>query len=309
MRIPQPTIEIVQPKPEIDTSTNRPQVSVEQPKPQIRFEQPKPRIVFSDAEPQVSINRGDANVEVSQPENLAQNVDIEQADPKIEYSQSGEAKVNVSSNKADAKIDQADEPKINVRRGEPNVNFRFGSQSADSGDANDGTRNRNQRSAGNNRDDANQRTASDSGSDRDARSNGTRLTNDSSSSVGEATDTGQTEYGLALQRSPLYNRPIDEIISMAVYGENGDRVGDIDDIVMADNKMFAIVGIGGFLGIGEHEVAVPLERFKSRTAGTLVLPNSTQEALERLPEYDDERYRVMRQRYTVSEAYERNRPN
>ena len=46
-----------------------------------------------------------------------------------------------------------------------------------------------------------------------------------------------------------------------VYGANGERIGDISDmLVERDGRTVAvIVGVGGFLGIGQKDVAVPFE--------------------------------------------------
>lgn len=46
-----------------------------------------------------------------------------------------------------------------------------------------------------------------------------------------------------------------------VYGANNENIGEIDDIVLQrDGRIAAIVvGVGGFLGIGEKNVAIPFE--------------------------------------------------
>ena len=51
------------------------------------------------------------------------------------------------------------------------------------------------------------------------------------------------------------------MIGESVYngdGDNAENIGDVNDIVVAkDGKVEAVVvGVGGFLGIGEHNVAV-----------------------------------------------------
>jgi hypothetical protein len=44
-----------------------------------------------------------------------------------------------------------------------------------------------------------------------------------------------------------------------VYGPNNEKVGDIDDVLVdRDGKIQAVViGVGGFLGMGEKDVAIP----------------------------------------------------
>ena len=48
-----------------------------------------------------------------------------------------------------------------------------------------------------------------------------------------------------------------------VYGANNENVGDIKDILLErDGRVAAmVIGVGGFLGIGEKNVALPFEAF------------------------------------------------
>jgi len=47
---------------------------------------------------------------------------------------------------------------------------------------------------------------------------------------------------------------------------------------------YAIVGVGGFLGMGERDVAVPVSRFKQQM-GKIVLKGATKDALKAAPEF------------------------
>jgi sporulation protein YlmC with PRC-barrel domain len=57
-----------------------------------------------------------------------------------------------------------------------------------------------------------------------------------------------------------------QILGKDVYNDAGDKIGEVDDLIVAPNKSlsYAIVGVGGFLGVGEHQVAVPVSRFKQQ---------------------------------------------
>jgi len=72
-----------------------------------------------------------------------------------------------------------------------------------------------------------------------------------------------------------------QILGKPVYNDNNDRVGDVDDIIIAPDKSlsYAIIGIGGFLGLGEHYVAIPFNQFKSGD-GKYVLPGATKDTLK-----------------------------
>lgn len=49
-----------------------------------------------------------------------------------------------------------------------------------------------------------------------------------------------------------------------VYNSNNEKIGDISELLVDNNgKVQAVViGVGGFLGMGEHEVAVPFDQIK-----------------------------------------------
>jgi len=55
-----------------------------------------------------------------------------------------------------------------------------------------------------------------------------------------------------------------KLVGLAVYNDANEKLGDIDE-VLVDNtgKINAvIVGIGGFLGVGQHEIAVTFDKLK-----------------------------------------------
>ena len=55
-----------------------------------------------------------------------------------------------------------------------------------------------------------------------------------------------------------------KLIGSTVYNDANENIGDINEIVLrSDGKIAAvIVGVGGFLGLGERDVAVPFEQIK-----------------------------------------------
>lgn len=85
----------------------------------------------------------------------------------------------------------------------------------------------------------------------------------------KTTDPTQTA---AIDKSTLTEVPVGEIRGdylkgTTVYGANDAKVGEIGDIVLApDSKPdAAIVDVGGFLGMGEKEVAVGMDNLKFMT--------------------------------------------
>ena len=76
-----------------------------------------------------------------------------------------------------------------------------------------------------------------------------------------------------------------------VYSVKNEDIGEVDGLILdASGKIDnAVLDIGGFVGMGEHRVIVPIERLDIRHASdsetTKVYINATQEELEAQPQY------------------------
>ena len=77
-----------------------------------------------------------------------------------------------------------------------------------------------------------------------------------------------------------------KVIGTSVVNDANETIGKIDDLlVSADGKEpFAVLSIGGFLGMGNHLVALPYDNLKF-VDKKLVLPGGTKEGLKMLPEF------------------------
>lgn len=81
------------------------------------------------------------------------------------------------------------------------------------------------------------------------------------------------------------------LLGKTVTNDKKERIGKIEDIIIAPSagtKMphasVVIIGVGGFLGMGRHDVAIPTDQIK--VEGTnLVLPGATKDALKAVPEF------------------------
>jgi sporulation protein YlmC with PRC-barrel domain len=79
-----------------------------------------------------------------------------------------------------------------------------------------------------------------------------------------------------------------KLLGKSVLNDTAEDIGKLDDIILGkDGKAnFAIIEVGGFLGIGAHLVAVPFESLKiDETGSKIVLPGASKLALEKLAEF------------------------
>jgi sporulation protein YlmC with PRC-barrel domain len=77
-----------------------------------------------------------------------------------------------------------------------------------------------------------------------------------------------------------------KILGKAVYNDKNEKIGVVDDLIVTPDKSvsYAIIGAGGFLGMGKHDVAVPVGQFKE-DKGKIVLAGATKDALKAMPKF------------------------
>jgi sporulation protein YlmC with PRC-barrel domain len=71
------------------------------------------------------------------------------------------------------------------------------------------------------------------------------------------------------------------LMGKTVYNEAGQKVGKVEDLIISPDKAvsYVIVGAGGFIGIGRHDVAVPITQIQD-TAGKLVMAGATKDTIK-----------------------------
>jgi sporulation protein YlmC with PRC-barrel domain len=55
-----------------------------------------------------------------------------------------------------------------------------------------------------------------------------------------------------------------KVVGLNVYNDNNESLGSINDLLLdkSGNIKAVVLGVGGFLGVGEHLVAVPFDKIK-----------------------------------------------
>jgi hypothetical protein len=77
------------------------------------------------------------------------------------------------------------------------------------------------------------------------------------------------------------------LLGRAVYNDQNERIGSIDDLIVSPSKAvsYAIIGAGGFLGVGEHDVAIPVNQF-TESDGKIILAGATKDRIKAMPEFE-----------------------
>src|SRR5215510_15183290 len=78
-----------------------------------------------------------------------------------------------------------------------------------------------------------------------------------------------------------------QILGKDVYNDKDEKIGVVDDLIITPDRSlsYAIIGAGGFLGVGKHDVAIPVGRFKE-DKGRIVLAGATKDALMAVPKFE-----------------------
>jgi sporulation protein YlmC with PRC-barrel domain len=83
---------------------------------------------------------------------------------------------------------------------------------------------------------------------------------------------------------------ISKLIGSAVYNDQNEKVGSLDDLIMKDGNriVMAVVSVGGFLGMGNKLVAVPYDQLHlevDKDQMKVTMPGANKDALNAMPTF------------------------
>lgn len=271
---PQPEITVVVPEPTVRVRQQAPIITVEQAQPQITVVIPEPVVTVMVPKPQVDVETGEPIIDLDQPEPVVRfirpepRITIQEAQPRIEFQQ-GEAQVNVTASEAaDVSVTQED-AQVNVEQGD-SANVTVTSEEAEVNVVDGGV------------------------ADVQVEQMQARVVMEDfkADAQGNMADEDRARYRESVRVLPIFDQNVEDLIGRSVATEAGEDVGEVDFIGMRGQTLVAIVGVGGFLGMGENEVAVPLEKLIVRR-NELIIPQLTQAQLENMPEYNENEVRIL----------------
>ena len=279
---PQPEITVVVPEPTVRVQQQAPIITVEQAQPQITVRIPEPIVTVAVPQPEVDVNTGEPIIDLEQPEPVVRfirpepMITIEESEPQIRLEQSGEAQVDVA---------EADAARVNVEQSEAQVNVEQGADAnvvveeaeepqvdvVDGGEANVQVE----------------------------QEEAVIRIEDFQAEDFNADETGriEAEEDRARYREMATVRPIFKLRGVDLVGRNvvtetGEDVGEIDGVGLRGDTIVMIVGVGGFLGLGENSVALPIDQV-ALFENQIVVPRVTQEQLENMPEFNENEVRMI----------------
>ena len=204
----------------------------------------------------VEMPRPDIEIDQPQPEvEVAEaapaEVEVQQAAAQVQVEQAEGAAVEVEQGEAQLQVEQA-EPQIQVEQAEPRVNVvRAGEQ--------DQLQEEQQEAA----------------------------------AVAQEELAAVEEEPEVAAQNPLAALSANQVLGADVVTTEGQEIAEIEDIVRArtgGEQLYAILSVGGFLGLGDKDVAIDFDRLEVGSDGQIVMPAATESQLEEMPAYTQDDY-------------------
>ncbi len=315
----QPEVNVVMAKPTVSVAQADPQVDVDV---QARLVGADQAASMGNTKPQVRTERTNSS---GQTVDQGQNADVvvRQAKPSVRF-MAAEADSNVQFNRASPKVTYeasepnvevtyADEPRVDVRQvGDPVVKLRRrGSDEAMSGDQ-QGQQQGQQQAATQREDQQGQQASSQGQQGQQQPQQGQQASDsafradvaaieggDGQKVAGQDAQSGQADRMSREDTTRLLGMDNNTDVALGemmqvtaadlegrdVYTLRGEDVGEIDGIFQNGGQLYAIISHGGFLGLGDDEIAIPAERLALRD-NEVILLGLTEQQLEQMPDYD-----------------------
>jgi sporulation protein YlmC with PRC-barrel domain len=90
-----------------------------------------------------------------------------------------------------------------------------------------------------------------------------------------------------IMSSPPPGKAVTKYYKQSVYDPAKDKIGTVDDVILGDNGQVTglIIGVGGFLGAGEKDVAVKFDavRAEMKDGAWYLTLDTTKDALKSAP--------------------------
>lgn len=130
----------------------------------------------------------------------------------------------------------------------------------------------------------------------------------SSPSASPPASRSTTSDGAATSRPSLPSDikmwKVSDLVGKNVYNSSNEKVGDVNDVVVPKSgggQTMAVLGVGGFLGIGEKEAAVSLDQLKVE-GDKIIVAGLTKESLKQQADYKKDDYTKVDRNQVVGQA-------
>ena len=314
VEIPQPTITIEQPAPEIVITMPPPGVSLDQQPPQVSVNMPDPTVSVAQADPEVSADvqarfvgaeeltqieqQGQGALVTTQTERLDATGSPVDAEKQAEVTfQKGEAEVVVQKTADQGEVSyQSADPRVVYEPADPQVEVTFAENAQVQVQQIGEPMVSIQRQEGGQQPQQEQEQPQQQGQVEQDQANlvadvaAVEEEVEAEREIERMTPEDTSRFLGIDQTAEAIEAEIMQVTAADLEGRDvltvrGEDVGEIEGIFSNGGQLYAVVEHGGFLGIGDSEVAIPASRLAMQ-GDDVILMGLTEEQLEQLPEYD-----------------------
>jgi hypothetical protein len=95
--------------------------------------------------------------------------------------------------------------------------------------------------------------------------------------------------------SGLMGKRVKDVKDKAVHNQGGKKIGEVEDVVTSnqDHQLYAVISVGGFLGIGKSEITLPLSQLTWQSDKLVASTVATKKELKAMPKYQEASYREL----------------
>ncbi len=255
-----PRIVIQQPPPQVTVRIPEPEITIEIPQPNVIVQMPEPNVQVQGGEPEVSVEVADPQITITQPPPRVQLQTA--AAPAMAAAPEGQPQ-EVQPEAAQPQQEQQQEAATEPEQPSP------------------------------------EQAAAAAPSAQDAPAEQAQGQAAESQQVAEPQQAvaAEPQQAAAQQAAPpeasLAGVAAEDLVGRDVHNQEGDAIATVAAIVRQrdDEEPFAVLNVGGVLGVGAKEVAVALTEFEiGPEREALILPGATEEQLDELPPYNPAMY-------------------
>ena len=112
---------------------------------------------------------------------------------------------------------------------------------------------------------------------------------DTGTGTGMTDTSGTYAEGEAAAEAPksIEEMTVGQVIGRSVVDPEGNTIGEIDYVIEQPEGVAGVIGIGGFLGLGEYTVAIQMDEFEYSPEETTLMLDTDKETLKERPEFDE----------------------
>ncbi|NWG44922.1 MAG: PRC-barrel domain-containing protein [Alphaproteobacteria bacterium] len=316
VQMPRPIISIEQPEPEIIVRMQQPDINLAMADPEVEVRQEPPRVQVTQPPAEVRL-RMDEEGNVPQQSSEA-DIEVQRAPPRVTVQRAeGQPQIRYSQGDPEVSFEAAGQPRVQFEGGdqEPEIRYtrtgerqvRVLREGESEGEEGMTRQMRTQEQAGEaQRPPSERRTGSRPrmSEEGEVQSRYDEVEGEPAPrSIVQSTDRdGQLErgamestIGIDPGESAQTAQPgtrlvtVERLLDMDVVNATGTTLGDVSRVIESGGNSYIVVASGGFLGLGEREVALPLDDLEV-VDDRLVAPGYTDEDLERMREIDPDDY-------------------